>query len=207
MTAKELDLRIRQMHLSLLNLTVGDATTITPKVQELAGGGYYCAVDFSEGTTGAGLHNIAEQLVANIARIKDHLKAWCSKAKKPFEGDDLINSNKTVAIVHDLWNTQKHAVLTHPPRSGHRPHLENLQQALGLSSGEAADGMAVYSFDPRTGIPTVHTTDGASAKIVIDADIVDDKGARLGSFATTCEEAVSLWEQALARSGVPLPEK
>ena len=48
-------------------------------------------------------------LLNNIACLKDHLKSWCKKNNKPFAGDQLINSNRDVAIIHDLWNLDKHA--------------------------------------------------------------------------------------------------
>ena len=60
----------------------------------------------------------------------------------PFHGNALITSNKAVALVHDLWNIDKHAELNSPPRSGHKPKLTELQTALTVSAGSAAGGAA-----------------------------------------------------------------
>lgn len=145
-----LDRKIKQMHEALGNLEEANLSSIKPE-QGSTPRGYYCKVDFSQGKTDAGLANIATLLIANIACMKDHLKAWCSKNCKAFEGDTLINSDKNVALIHDLWNTEKHAELNSKPRSGHHPKIQGLNQALSLSTGTSAGSSAVFTFDPRTG--------------------------------------------------------
>ncbi len=49
---------------------------------------------------------------------------------KPETGDLLINSNRDVAIIHDLWNLDKHAELNRPSRSGLSPRLQPARTTL-----------------------------------------------------------------------------
>ena len=162
-------------------------------------------VDFNASSDPIDLANAATLLVANIASIKDHLKAWCRAKGLTFQGDALINSNKSVALVHDLWNVDKHAELTSTPRSGHTPKLRNLQQALVLTGGAQAGSGVFVTIDPRTGKLTSGSSGGGSAKISLSAEIVDDNGNILGDFTSTCKAAVEGWEHELLAVGVPLP--
>lgn len=49
-----------------------------------------------------------------------------------FKGDELIKDNHDVALVHDLWDKDKHARLDRPPRSDINATLVNLKQKLQL---------------------------------------------------------------------------
>lgn len=193
-----LDRKIRQMHEALGSLEDSDLSSIKPE-QGATPGGYYCKVDFSQGKTEAGL--------ANIACMKDHLKAWCLKNTKVFEGDALINSDKNVALVHDLWNTAKHAELSSKPRSGHYPKIQGLNQMLSVSTGTGAGSSASFTFDPRTGEMKTETQGGGSVKLAITAQVVDERGILLGEFADICEKATDAWEHALIRAGVAIPAR
>ncbi len=203
---KLLDHKIRQMHEALGGLEESDLSSITPE-RVITPHVYYCQVDFAQGTTEIGLANIASLLVANIACMKDHLKAWCAKNGKGFDGENLINANKDVAIVHDLWNIDKHADLNRPPRSGHRPKVQNLRQFLKLLTGASAGSSAVVTIDPRNGKMKTETTGGGSVNLAINGDVVDQHGMLLGDFAKICERATTAWEQALSRAGVPIPAR
>lgn len=161
-------------------------------------------VDFSQGRSAAELENVAFAVVANIASIKDHLKTWCAANGKTFGGDQLINSDQNVALVHDLWNTDKHASLNQPPRSGHRPSLQGLKQALQLSTGSEPGSVAGFQFNMTTGQPEFILTGGASRHLVVDARVVNENGQDLGALLGICEAAISAWENELARSGVQL---
>lgn len=156
-----LDRKIRQMHAALAGLASSDLTTIKPQIGE-GDGYYYAKVDFNQDADEITLANAASLLVANIASMKDHLKAWCKKQGVVFNGDALINSNRAVALIHDLWNVDKHAELTTPPRSGHRPRLLGLRKNLVISSGTSAGSGAFFSMDPRTGKVTTGTSGGGS---------------------------------------------
>lgn len=201
-----LDRKIRQMHEALGGLKDSDLSSIKPE-RLSTHQGFYFKVDFSQGNTEAGLANIASLLIANIACMKDHLKVWCSKNNKIFEGENLINSDKNVALIHDLCNIDKHAELNRAPRSGHRPRVQGLSQTLGLSVGTSAGSSAIFTIDPRTGEMKTQTQGDGSVKLVITGQVVNEHGALLGDFAEICETATTVWEQALNRAGVTIPAR
>lgn len=201
-----LDRKIRQMHEALDDLKDSDLSAI--KLECLSTHeGFYFKVDFSQGNTEAGLANIASLLIANIACMKDHLKVWCLKNNKVFEGENLINSDKNVALIHDLWNTDKHAELNRVPRSGHCPRVQGLSQTLTLFTGTSAGSRAVFTIDPRTGGIKTQTQGDGSVKLVITGQVVDEHGDRLGDFAEICEKATAAWEQELNQSGITIPSR
>lgn len=199
-----LDRKLRQMHAALGNLSTSDLASIKPEITR-SGSHFYTAVDFNQNSDAIALANAASLVVANIASLKDHLKAWCKKQGAPFEGDKLIDGNRSVALVHDLWNVDKHAQLNSPPRSGHTPRLTSLATALSISAGNEAGSSAFYSMDPRTGKVTTGTTGGGTVELALVAQIVDDKGAILADFTQVCKEAAEAWSVALKTAGVPLP--
>jgi hypothetical protein len=199
-----LDRKIRQMHAALAGLATDDLSAIQPQITS-EDGYVYTKADFNRNSDPIALANAASLLIANIASIKDHLKLWCKKQNMPFQGDALINSNVAVALVHDLWNTDKHAELNTPPRSGHKPRLKDLKTVLSISAGAAAGGGAFFSMDPRTGKVTTGTSGGGTVQLALNAKIVDDVGNVLGDFTQTCAQAVEAWSDALSTAGVSLP--
>ena len=201
-----LDRKIRQMHEALGSLAAGDLSSIKPE-RSLTQNHFYCMIDFSAGKSDAELSNMATLLVANIACLKDHLKVWCQTNNKAFEGDKIIDSDRCVALVHDLWNIDKHAELTRPPRSGHHPRIRGLRQTLNLITGTTTGSGAMITFDPYTGQMTTRTLGGASVKLVVSGEVVDAGGNLLGDLAEICEKATTAWEQALTQAGVPIPTR
>jgi hypothetical protein len=199
-----LNRKLRQMHAALAGLSNNDLSAIQPQIVQ-TDGHVYATVDFNQNSDEIALANAASLLIANIASLKDHLKAWCKKQGVPFGGDSLINSNKSVALIHDLWNVDKHAELNSPPRSGFKPKLQNIKTVLAISSGTAAGGGAFFSMDPRTGKVTTGTSGGGAVQLALDAQITDELGNNLGDFAQTCTEAAEAWSSALHLAGVPLP--
>ena len=199
-----MDRKIRQMHSALRALSSDDIYSVKPTIESTD---TYTSikVDFNQGSDPVDLANIASLLVANIASLKDHLKAWCKSKNIPFNGELLIDNNRSVALIHDLWNVDKHAKLTSQPRSGHIPKLTNLSKSLSLRTGTEVGSSGIYQMDPRTGQMTVSTTGSASAKIQLSGTIVDEAGNVLADFYTTCGQAVTAWESELAAAGVPLP--
>ena len=202
---EKLDLKIRQMHKSLGDLKQSDLSTIEPEVLSNQYG-LYVNVDFSKGSTEEGLANIATLLVANIASLKDHLKVWCSRNEIPFNGENLINDNKHVAIVHDLWNVDKHAELNRKPRSGHHPNIKGLTKMLSVSSGTATSSSASFTMDIN-GEMKVQTSGGGSVNLVITGQVVDENGVMLGEFNDICEKSTDAWEQELKQAGVSIPAR
>jgi hypothetical protein len=199
-----LDRKIRQMHAALAGLATDDLSTIKLQFGE-AGGSYYTKVDFNQDADEIALANAASLLITNIASMKDHLKVWCTRQGVAFHGDALINSNRAVALIHDLWNIDKHAELNKPPRSGHTPKLHDLRKNLTLSAGTAAGARAFFSMDPRTGKITTGTSGGGAVQLALVAQIIDENGNVLGDFTSICTQAIDEWAKALVAAGVQLP--
>jgi hypothetical protein len=199
-----LDRKLRQMHAALGSLSSDDLSAVEPVVQH-DNGRFYTAVDFNAGSDDIALANSVSLLITNIASLKDHLKAWCKQRGIPFDGEKLIDNNRSVALVHDLWNIDKHATLDRAPRSGVVPRITNLRKVLNVSAGTTAGAFASYSMDPRTGKVTTSASGGGSVKLAVVGSIVDENGANLGDFTQVCVEAADAWSSALKSAGVPLP--
>lgn len=202
----ELERKLRQMYAALGGVRDEDISSVTAQTvetPEMAA----VSIDFNANSDSIELHNRATLLVSNIACLKDHLRAWCKANTLPFKGDDLIDSNRAVAIIHDLWNVDKHLELNRPPRSGHKPKLQNLRTALELSTGRVVGSRILVTFDAATGKPIVKSSGEASASIVLSAAIVDETGSHLGEFLTICTKAADAWEAELRDAGVPLPAR
>jgi hypothetical protein len=195
-----LDQKVREMYAALDALGTPDLSVIKAKVQSEP---VFVQFAFTTCADPIELANAASLLVANIASLKDHLKLWCKHHGTPFLGDQLINSNRSVALVHDLWNVDKHMELERPPRSGHRPKLQDLRTTLRTVCPPGAE--AYMTFDLTGKLATV-TSGGGSVEITLVAEIVDaDDGSTLGHFTTVCEQAAEAWERELRDAGVPLP--
>lgn len=198
-----LDKKIRKMHAALAGLATDNLSTIKPQFGE-ENGDYYTRVDFNQDADEIALANAATLLITNIASMKDHLKVWCTKQGVAFHGDALINNNRAVALIHDLWNIDKHAELDRPPRSGHTPKLQDLQTNLVISAGTEAGSGAFFSMDPRTGKITSGTSGGGTVQLALVAQVINENGNILGDFTNICTEAVDEWEKALFAAGVQL---
>ena len=199
-----LDRKLRQMHAALDAIATKDVSGIKPQMESTA---TYVSmqVDFNANSDPIKLANASTLLIANIASLKDHLKAWCKLKGCLFNGDALINSNNAVALIHDLWNVDKHAELTSKPRSGYVPELRDIRQALVVSAGAEANSGAFYSMDPRTGQVTSGASGSGSIKISLTAQVVDNEGNVLGELSSLCIEAIAAWEKEFVAVGVPLP--
>ncbi len=197
-----LEKKLRQMHAALAGLQNNDLTSIHPIITQ-ADGYVYAKVDFNQNSDPIALANAASLLVANIASLKDHLKAWCKKQSVQFGGDTLINTNRSVALIHDLWNIDKHAELNSPPRSGFTPKLQGLRTAMVISAGAEAGSGAMFSMDPRTGTVTTDTSGSGTIQLALVAQICDSKDTDLGDFTQVCLEAADAWSAALYAAGVP----
>ncbi len=198
-----LDLRIRQLHEAMGRARTSDFSAVQPRVG-VAGETCYASVDFSDDVSDAGLANIISQCVENIARLKDHLKAWCKEHSKPFQGERLIDNNRNVGVIHDLWNREKHFD-PKPGRTGLSPEIRNISRGARLTTQVQAGSRIAMTLDPITGQMKTHG-DG-KAELVVDADVVDANGARIGGLLEIAEQAVAAWEGALTAAGVVVPPR
>lgn len=196
-----LSFKIRQMHAALTGIRSYDLGQIEVKRGQ-KGDEFYTEIDFTGGATEVELANIVTLLIANVGSLRDHFKNWCEDHSVPFEGDKLINSNMACAIVHDLWNTDKHGKLTRPPRSGHHVQLTELHKGLCLSTGMTAGSTTVFRFDPITGNFQTQSSGGGTTSVIVSGLVLDGQGNRLGDLSQFIEQAVDAWETCLRQAGV-----
>lgn len=190
--------KVEQMYKALEAMEVTEKlTSVRPELKR-AGTSFAVSFDFKKGTDTATAANRVSQLLANIACLKDHLKVWCDKNNKPFAGDVLIDSNRDVAIVHDLWNLDKHGELKRS-RSGLFPRFLHPPHTSMVFKGEA--GKQPMLQIPVFGGP-MQVKDGASLRIT--ASVIDKDGNPLGDFENICEKAVNAWEAEFKKVGLPL---
>jgi hypothetical protein len=142
--------KIGQLHAALAEMRIKEElVSIEPETHEVENG---CVIS-------ASLNSVVDQgtaanrvtvLLNNIACLKDYLKAWCRKNGKTSTAENLIDTNKDVAIIHDLWNADKHAELR-KSRSGLYPRLrEPAAPSLVLRGGAGLpDPMATFQMTPR----------------------------------------------------------
>ncbi|MBL7066623.1 MAG: hypothetical protein ISS29_02020 [Candidatus Marinimicrobia bacterium] len=197
--------RFRQMYLATHGMTEGDMSKVI--IQKITGEHVSgCQTEFSTGQSMDALHNCISLLIANIASLKDHLKAWCSKNGMEFRGEELVNSNTDVSIVHDLWNIDKHLSLNKPPRSGFTPHIANLKQNMVLTTGSNKGDSIGMTIDPITGKMKISTIGGGSASVVITADVIDENEKSHGDLLQICKGAIDAWEKMFWECGITMKE-
>lgn len=160
------------------------------------------SVDYSSGLSQEELENQKSLLVGLIGSLKDYLKVWCRKHEVPFEGDELINSNQSVALVHDLWNLDKHCELQRPSRSKVTPRVVGLQTALSVQVSPNPSSNRRVST--RSVVVSAQSNETVQISYRIVGRILDERGNDLGDFLDTCELAVAAWEVVMRRSGVPI---
>jgi len=140
-------------------------------------------------------------LINNIACLKDHLHAWCKKNGKPRIGDQLIDSNRDVAIVHDLWNLDKHAELNRPSRSGLSPRF--LQPPHTTLENKIATTEETLLF-------VISVSDGGRLQALgdtnakITATVVDNDGNTVGDLESICLRAIAAWEAEFVKAGLKI---
>ena len=149
------------------------------------------------------MENVLATLVANVASLKDHLKVWCATQSIASPGDGLIDSDISVALIHDLWNRDKHCALSRP-RSGHKPLIQDVHQSLSVEPIDGPGSSVEGRFDPETGETRVVAGPNTKLSLVIDGEIVDESGMKLGGVLQTCTKALDSWEATMAACGVPL---
>jgi len=196
-----IDKKLRQMHAALKAISTEDLSEFKPQIDRSSS---YISmkVDFNENSDPIELANAASLLIANIASLKDHLKVWCKSKELLFKGDLLIDSNIAVALIHDLWNVDKHAELTSKPRSGVQPILKDIHRSLVMTAGTEVGSGVMYSIDPRTGKVTTSSSGSGQIKVAINAIVADAQGNVLGEFSALCEEAVDAWQKGFASVGI-----
>jgi len=195
----QLHTRLRRLHASLASASTFEIPVF--QSPRLVGSGTF-HVEFTDGRSLAEMENLLATLIANVASLKDHLKVWCLEHGVTFPGDKLINGELAVALVHDLWNRDKHGALVRP-RSGHTPFVRDVHQSLAVEPIDGPGSSVESRFNPDTGEMRVFAGPNTRLSLVIDGEIVDESGSKLGSLLETCERALDAWESTMAVCGVP----
>jgi len=187
--------KLRQMYAALRGMELTDKLpTITPQVRRI-GNQDVRVFDLNQAADGATASNQVSLLLNNIACLKDHLKAWCNKNGRPFTGEDLINNDQDVAVIHDLWNLDKHAEPNRRSRSGLSPRFQSPPVAAIVPKGSSF----VLDFKMVGGRLL-----SQQANLRILAIVFDEHGNSLGSLEDIALRAVTAWEAELVRTGVTL---
>jgi hypothetical protein len=186
--------KLQQMYAALRGMELKDKLpTIQPQVRRI-GNQDVKVFDLNQAADGATAANQVSLLLNNVGCLKDHLRAWCNKNSRPFTGEDLINNNRDVAIIHDLWNLDKPAELNRRSRSGLSPRFQSPPVAAIAPKGSS------FVLDFRM-------VDGhlqGQANLRIAAIVVDEHGNSLGSLEDIALRAVTAWEAEFAKTGVTL---
>jgi hypothetical protein len=168
-------------------------SSVKPQIRRI-GDGDVAVFDLNQGTDSATAANRVSPLLNNIACLKDYLKVWCKKNGKQFTGDALIDSNRDVAIVHDLWNLDKHAELSRPSRSGLSPKFQGPPQpAFNITRSQV-----VFSLRMVNGVMQ------GTGDLRITAIVVDKDDNHLGNFESIALRAVAAWEAEFNKYGMNL---
>ena len=200
MTSMSIEKKLEQLYAALADLRVTEKLNSIKPTTKIVGNRLATSIDFTTGTNRATADNRVSSVINNIACLKDHLKSWCKKNGKSFAGEELINSDRDVAIIHDLWNLDKHAELNRPSRSGLSPRLrQSASTRLTIKSdGTTSSSTATISFGGG-----VIQSQG-KVDLSIDADVVDKDDNPLGNLEAISLRAVAAWEAELIKAGITL---
>lgn len=189
--------KIEQMYRALGEMRLPkDPAAVRPQ-SFLDGDKFRIELDFTQGTDRATAANRVSTLIANIACLKDYLKEWCTRSKVAFTGDQLINSNRDVAVVHDLWNRDKHGGELRHSRSGLFPKIDGEPHTTLVAT--SAKGQVRVAFPLHPGGTLVSTGD---VSLRVSASVTDKDGNSIGDLETICGSAVSAWQAEFRKAGV-----
>jgi len=181
---------------------------IAPRVDHHSDGSWTMTHDLGTNRSQAALEVAANAILTEIIGIEDRTRNLLDA-----RGDDrnkvtqFIKSQFSVALVHDLSNTDKHDVLTRQPLSGCRPILGEVSQGLTLqydpatgsyaSSGEFIGG----AVDTWTG-QVVSKPTSTGLEMTLCADVFDENGSKVGEFQRIVPDTIHAWETFLTSLGV-----
>jgi hypothetical protein len=207
LSSPAIEQKLDQLYAALSEMKVTEKLASMKPTTTVSGGRFTTSWDFTKIENPATVANRVSLLVNNIACLKDHLHAWCKKNGKPRTGDQLIDSNRDVAIIHDLWNLDKHAELNRPSRSGLSPRFQQPAHTTLERKITNTEETLIFAISVFNG-GRVQPFEGTNAKIT--ATVVDGDGNTLGDLDSICLRAVAAWEAEFVKAGlkiVPPPER
>ncbi len=165
---ERLEEKIRRMHKSLSRTRSDDFSKMA--IEEGNDGIFdYKKLIFDRSSDNDALMDAAMTLVANIASLKDVVKKWISKNNISINVEGAIDNNMSMAIVHDLWNDDKHGGLDRKSRSGKIPKLKDLCTALSLGGSTQPNASVVFTMDYLSNSMAITTQGGMEAQLLLCA--------------------------------------
>ena len=205
MSSTTIEQKLEQLYAALAEMRVTEKLASMRPARVDSGGRFAATLDFTKIEKPATAANRVSTLVSNIASLKDHLHAWCRKNGKPETGDQLINSDRDVAIIHDLWNLDKHAELNRPSRSGLSPRLQPAHTTLEfkVTTSEETPLITIPVFGDLSKLMVMLTCELLQPWLTRTA-------TRLETSSLICLRAVAAWQAEFVKAGikiVPSPEQ
>lgn len=160
------------------------------KTQPTGGNTFETKITFGDSEESE-ISNKIMNILHNLANFKDNLKnAIQKKGLNPEVVEDAINKSIYLQVLIDLVNQEKHGYpLKKFKRSNKNPRIENVRQAMQMT-GKAGP----TSFLIKLGEEGCFETKG-DCTVVIEGDIVDEKGVLLFSLDTLIYTAQRKWEE------------
>ncbi|WP_431300450.1 hypothetical protein [Tabrizicola sp. BL-A-41-H6] len=156
----------------------------------------------NEGAEPEELYNEISLILTAIASLKDHVDIFCKRSKIPKIGDGIIDSHREVALIHDLWNVDKHGSLNRPPRSGFTPMLRSVSRVVTLTASGENSVVSIF-FNPISGMMETQ----GEVQVLLSAQIVTEDGEFIADFRPTCEAALAIWLREIEWLGIDISTK
>ena len=149
--------------------------------------------DFRGGQSDEELEIILQSLIANIASLFGHLRHWARSTARGVDNvDEAFNRSLDLRIIMDLWNSDKHPGESRKGGySKKRPKLANISSVMKMTA-RAGQGATVMTLGVA-GKPVCNVP-GAS-RVVVTADVLDERGNNLGEINDMAERAIQVWEK------------
>lgn len=190
----ELVFKIQRLYASISAVAETDMSKFRPKISRDARSvGIY--QDWSGNLSEAERMNYLHSLVSNIASLEYYLYKWANQ--NGHDGSIVKNTfenSKALQIIHDLWDTEKHANSNIKSKSGLFPVLKEINSCMKLTT-KAEKGSSVGLTFNANGTPKV-LGDGL-AEVVISGSVVNREGKSIGDFHKIALDAVAAWESVL----------
>lgn len=196
--------RVRCIHKAMGALKDSDVSKFPMKVEQDA-----TKVQFVfEGLSKEDKFNAMYVAIDNVAKLYEHVKKWATLNDQDVgKVKEVFDNTLALRIVYDIHNLDKHP---YPDRkggtSGLSPRMGEIIQPFVLGGAPAKPGeppkrtWAAVTLGPK-GVQA-HGT--GSVALVLDADVMDGSGRRIGSMRKYLSEAVTAWEDFLKSKGIKI---
>lgn len=129
-------------------------------------------------------------IIHNLANLKDHLKkVLSSKGGNKEDIENEINDSLSLQLIIDLSNAEKHGYPTNRRRSQLDPQIRRIRHSM------AAKGKTAFSIT----FPSGEYKAEGDCKIVIDADIVNEKEELIMGLDQLINSGLLKWEELIKK--------